>query len=413
MTRVVFTIALLVRVVAILVAGPETTSFGDAEAYIRTAEAVLTTGSYPDNAEDLPVFRAPGYSVFLLVSTLGHPRAVVIGKLWNAILGAASAILIAWIAGRISRSRKVALAAGLLAAVNPAFVYLATDIQSECLTILFILLSAIQLLAAVGGGRSREAFGAGVFLGLAALTRPSCLAIAPLLLAPLVSGAAGTRLRRSALAVAGLVIALAPWTARNAVRFGAFVPVNDQLGMQVWLGNTQFNVDYYSLKTKEQYGELMTRYMHEVGQGRIHEIAVAHPNPSDRSRAFAADAIVWIQGNFHSWLWLMGKKSLDWLRPWPSPFRWDAAIIVAVGLWYALLFVLAGVGLVRSRRHGVSVAAVGVLVLSAAIHIATVVSWRYRMVFWDPVLVVFAALGAKALGVLGLAGGDPGSQGPE
>jgi len=412
-TRVVLAIALLVRVVAILVSGLETTTFGDADAYIRTAETVLTTGSYPDNAEDLPVFRAPGYPVFLLVSTLGHPRAVVVGKLWNAVLGAASAVLMAWIAGRISRSGKVALAAGLLAAVNPAFVYLATDIQSECLTILLILLSAIQLLAAVDGGRSRDAFGAGVFLGLAALTRPSCLVMAPLLLAPLVSGGAGTRLRRSALAVAGLAVALAPWTARNALRFGAFVPVNDQLGMQVWLGNTQFNVDYYSLKTREQYGDLMTRYMHEVEQGRIHEIAVAHPNPSDRSQAFAADAISWIRRNPRSWLWLMGKKSLDWLRPWPSPFRWNAAVIVASGLWYGLLFVLAGVGLVRSGRHGVSMAAVGVLVLSAAIHIATVVSWRYRMVFWDPVLVVFAAVGAKALGVPGLAGGDPIGQGAE
>jgi 4-amino-4-deoxy-L-arabinose transferase-like glycosyltransferase len=412
-TRLIFTIALFVRVVAILAAGLTTPHFGDAEAYMRTAEAILVTGSYPDNAEALPVFRAPGYPVFLLVSTLGHPRAVAVEKLWNAILGAASAVVLARIAGRISKSKKVAVGAGLIAAVNPAFVYLATDIQSECLTILLLLLSGIQLLEAVNGGRSRHAFGAGVFLGLGALTRPSCLAMAPLLLAPLVFSGERQRLRRSALAVAGLVIAVAPWLVRNAQRFGAFIPINDQFGLQVWLGNTQFNVDYYDAKTREQYRELMTRYKEEVGQGRIHEIAVEHPNPAARSEAFVADAMRWIKKHRDLWVWLMGKKCLDWLRPWASPFRWGSFIVVATGLWYSVLFVLAVVGLFRSGRHGVSVAAVGVLVLSAAIHIATVVSWRYRMVFWDPVLVVFAVLGARAVGVPGIAGRDTGSEGAE
>jgi 4-amino-4-deoxy-L-arabinose transferase-like glycosyltransferase len=396
-TRLVFVLALLVRVAVIAMTGFKSTSFGDAEAYMRTAELVLETKSYPDNAEALPVFRAPGYPSFLIVSTLGHPRAVPVDKLWNALLGAACAVLLARIAGRISGSSQVALAAGLLAAVNPAFVYLATDVQSESLTILLLLLFASQLLAAVDGGRARDALGAGVFLGLAALTRPSCLALAPLLLTPLATRRLGARLGRGAAAVAGLAIALAPWTVRNATRFGAFLPVNDQAGVVFWLGNTQINVDFYALKTREEFRGFTDKYKADVDHGRIRQIAAGYQNPAARSRAFLADALSWIRRNPRDWARLLGEKTLDWLRPWASRFEWSRPVVVATGLWYGALFVLAGVGLARFRRPGLSSAATAILLLSAAAHVATLVVWRYRMVFWDPVLIVYAAAGGEAV----------------
>ena len=115
----VFALALVLRVGAIAAVGFTSTGFGDAEAYMRTAEVVLESRAYPDSAEALPVFRAPGYPAFLIVSTFGHPRAVAAHKLWNAILGALTAVLLARLAGRISGSRYVAGTAGVLAAVNP------------------------------------------------------------------------------------------------------------------------------------------------------------------------------------------------------------------------------------------------------------------------------------------------------
>ena len=386
----VFVLALVLRVGAIAAVGFTSTSFGDAEAYMKTAEVVLESRAYPDRAEALPIFRAPGYPAFLIASTLGHPRAVAADKLWNALLGALTAVLLARLAGRISGSPSVAMTAGLLSAVNPAFVYLATDVQSENLTILLLVLFAGELLSATESGSLRSALAAGALLGFAALTRPVCLVLAPLLVAPLL-GSGPEKLRRGAVAAAGLVLAIAPWTLRNAERYGAFLPVNDQFGVVFWLGNSEINERYYGLESRADYEEFTRRYRAEVNDGRIREIAASHPGPAERSGAFVRDAGAWIESHPGRWRALMVDKTLDWLRPWASRFGWSPGIVAATGLWYVALFVLAGLGMFHEKRRGLVVAAVLVLLLTTAAHVATLVVWRYRMVFWDPVLVVFAS----------------------
>jgi 4-amino-4-deoxy-L-arabinose transferase-like glycosyltransferase len=404
----VLLLALAVRLAVLTATGWETTPSGDAEAYMRTAELVLSTHAYPDNAEPMPVFRAPGYPVFLLLSTLGHPRAVAVNRAWNALLGTASVLLLARLAGRLSGSRRVERGAGVLAAVHPAFVLLALGVQSECLTIFLLLLFAGQLLDAVDRSSSRDALGAGVFLGLAAMTRPSCLALVPLLAAPLFGGGTpASRRRGSAAAALGLALALGPWTVRNAARFGAFLPVNDQFGFIFWLGNTQINEDYYRSHTREAYDAFTRAFVAEVGSGRVRQIAEENPNPADRLRAFVRDASEWIRSHPRAWTHLMGEKAVDWLRPWASPLRWPAPVVAGTAAWYLALALLAAVGLVHERRAGVRLAALAVLFLSMAAHVATLVVWRYRMVFWDPVLVIWGSAGAAAL--LGVRDGAEGA----
>ena len=392
----IFTLALVLRVGAIAAVGFTPTTFGDAEAYMKTAEAVLESRAYPDGVEALPVFRAPGYPAFLILSTLGHPRAVAAHKLWNALLGAMTAVLLARLAGRISGSGRVAMTAGVLAGVNPAFVYLATDVQSENLTILLLVLFAGELFSATDSGSIRRALTAGALLGFAALTRPVCLVLAPLLLAPLLAGGPG-KLRRGAVAVAGLVLALAPWTLRNAARYGAFLPVNDQFGVVFWLGNTEINERFYRLRSRADYEDFTRRYRTEVGSGRIREIAADHQEPAERSAAFVRDALVWIENHPGEWRALIAKKTFDWLRPWASRWAWPSPVVAATGLWYTLLFGLAALGLVRERRRGVALAGAATLLLPAVAHVATLVVWRYRMVFWDPVLIVFASAALVAI----------------
>lgn len=405
---VILLLALAVRLAVLTATGWEAPPSGDAEAYMRTAELVLATHAYPDNAEPMPFFRAPGYPVFLLLSTLGHPRAVAVDRAWNALLGTVSVLLLARLAGRLSGSRRVERYAGLLAAVHPAFAFLALGVQSETLTIFFLLLFAGQLLDAVDRGSPRDALGAGILLGLAALTRPSCLALAPLLTAPLFGvGTSFYRRRGAVVAALGLALALGPWTVRNAARFGALLPVNDQFGFIFWVGNTQINEDYYRLETREAYDAFTRAVGAEVGSGRVRQIAAENPNPADRSRAFVRDASKWIRSHPSAWAHLMGEKVLDWLRPWASPLRWPAPVVAGTAAWYLALAALAAVGLVRERRAGVRLAALAVLFLSMATHVATQVVWRYRMVFWDPVLLIWASAGAAAL--LGVRDGKEGA----
>jgi 4-amino-4-deoxy-L-arabinose transferase-like glycosyltransferase len=49
------------------------------------------------------------------------------------------------------------------------------------------------------------------------------------------------------LAVAGLLLVIAPWVARNYIALGCFIPIRDNFGLELWLGNRpgmQGTVDY-------------------------------------------------------------------------------------------------------------------------------------------------------------------------
>ena len=393
-TLVLFLLALSLRLAAATLFGFGA-RFGDAEGYVKSAEVLLETGAYPDNVEGLPVFRAPGYPLFLAAVTLGHPRSVPAVIVANALLGALAVLLAARLGQSLTGSDRAGAFAGLLAACDPALVLLSTDVQSECFTVFLLLLFALSLVAAWRSGRARDALAAGILLGASSLVRPSCLALAPLL--PLAPGAGRARLRRVGAALAGLTLALAPWTLRNFMRFGAALPVNDQGGVVFWLGNTQLNADYYALRTSGEYQTYLRRFTEEVDRGSVRRLAQAHPNPADRSRAFLADATEWIRAHPSAWARLLADKTLDWLRPWANPLVWSPRVVVATGLWNILLFGLAAVGLTRVPR-GVAWAAVAWLALSAAVHVAMIVVLRYRATFWDPVLVVLA--GAAMLRVL-------------
>ena len=390
-----FFASLLLRLATAAGLGFGSTKFGDAEAYVHTAEMLLETGRYPDNAESLPVFRAPGYPIFLAVSTFGHPRSAAGGVLGNVVLGAVAVLLAARLAERVVGGWRAGAVAGILAAIDPSLVLLSTDVQSECLTIVLLLLFAQRLLAAGTGGRSRDALYAGLLLGAAALVRPSCLALAPLLLAvPAVGGT--LRLRAASCALGGLALAVAPWTVRNFSRYGVPLPVNDQGGVVFWLGNTQLNADYYALRTPGEYAAYLEKFSEEVDRGTVRRIAQQHANPALRSRAFFEDARAWIRAHPAAWTRLLANKALDWLRPWASPLAWSPRIVIATAVWNVVLFALAAVGLACAPRRA-AWAAAGWLVLSAGVHVAMIVVLRYRATFWDPVLIVLAALAVTRL----------------
>ncbi|HEX6423244.1 MAG TPA: glycosyltransferase family 39 protein [Acidimicrobiales bacterium] len=135
---------------------------------------------------------------------------------------------------RLVGPRAGLVAAGLLA-LFPNIVYQVTTIQVET-TFIFLTMAALAVAvdhdwASGPPGRNRLlAFGA--LLSLSALTRPFS---APLLLgiglAVLAVGAGWRRaLVAVALPLAVVVVAFTPWTIRNAVQMGGFVPSSTNMG---------------------------------------------------------------------------------------------------------------------------------------------------------------------------------------
>jgi hypothetical protein len=119
------------------------------------------------------------------------------------------------------------------------------------------------------------------------------------------------------------------------------------------------------------------------------------PNPVVRARAFDRAARSWIAAHPGDEAALLVRKSGDWLRPWADPRFRSRAVVILSAAAYPALGLLAAAGLLIARRRGVAAVALAVLAITMAVHVATIVALRYRTVYWDPVLIVYAS-GAAA-----------------
>ena len=394
----IFLLALAVRLAAIAVAGFSTLRFGDARAYLFAAKELVRTGHYPLATEPF-YFRAPGYPVFLAAATLGNPDRIALAKIANAVLGALAALVLAGLSAKIFRRRGLAIATGTAAALHPGFIFLSTDVQSEPLFLVLLLAAAWLLLSAADRPSSNLALFAGASLAFAALTRPTGLALAPLLASPLADRRYPARVRAhvAASALLGFICALAPWTLRNAAVYREFVPVNDAGGSAFYQGNSNWMVRFYDLKTVEEYRVWSAAMFADLERQTRAVEAAAGRSPSAKTRYFVRKALEERRADPSGTARLLAHKIWDWLRPYPSPLFWPPWSVWAVGAVYTAVTLLAVAGFFFAPRPGVRQFALVYLALTMAVHVAVIVVWRYRVAYWDPVLLLYGVFGAAAL----------------
>ena len=383
------------RLAAIAALGAARPGFGDAGPYLFAAGEIAQHGRYPDRTEAY-FFRAPGYPLFLAAATLGRPDRTALAKSENAVLGAVAALLLALLSARIFRRRAMAVATGLVAAVFPSLVVVSVGIQSEPLFLVLLLAAGLGLLAAADRSSLAAACGAGAALGLAALTRPSALALAPLLAAPAFDRSAPSRAGRrlAAGAVLSFLAVLAPWTVRNALRFHEFIPVSDAAGVSLYAGNSAWTRSFYAIRSRAEFARWLDAFDRDLKArlGRLE--AAGETTPARRSSGFARMALAEARADPAGTLRLLGVKAWQWVKPYPTPWFWPPAVVVGIGLLYAALDVLAAHGLLRASRRGVAVACLAVLAVSMAAHVLLEVVWRYRVPYWDPILLLYGVAGA-------------------
>ena len=386
------------RAAAVLGTGPSATRFADAGAYLNGARLLAETGSYPRETEP-HLFRPPGFPVFLVAATLGHPDRIAAARFANAALGALVPGLLAALSARLFRRRALALATGVLAAIHPSFVLAASDLQSEPLFLVFLLAAAYLLLAAADRPSSNLAVLAGVCLALATLTRSIGLALTPFLLAPLLDRRYPRRadLHVALSALLGFGAALLPWTLRNAAVFHELLLVNDGAGVIFWGRNSDA-----ALGLAEAPDRAALRQAVEALERRRSQVVASLPDdvrrsPGALSRAMTRAALAERAANWAGTRRLLAWKIGDWLRPYPDPRFWPRWIVLGGGLYYAALFLLAAVGLARAERRGAAACAAAFLAWTMLVHVLLETNWRYRAALWDPVLLLYAAFAAWLL----------------
>ena len=230
-----FLLAFLLRLYAAAAYAAEPSA--DAADYQRLAEGLAAGRGYVSE-DGLPTaWRPPGYPAFLACVYAVAGPSVHAATVVQAALGGFTVLLLAALGGVVA-GRREGLLAGLLAALYPGFFWLPRLLLSENLA-LFLLLAALCAAAALARAwRPWCALGMGLLLGVGTLVRgPNILFTFVLLL--WLGGHFGWRrwrhaLMAVALACAGFLAVLLPWTVRNYQVFHRPVLVATQDGMGLY-----------------------------------------------------------------------------------------------------------------------------------------------------------------------------------
>jgi 4-amino-4-deoxy-L-arabinose transferase-like glycosyltransferase len=251
---------------------------------------------------------------------------------WQALLSAA-AIPGAALLGLLAHSPLAGLLAAVLVACDPGLIGAAPSYHIEPFLGLLVLAVCLALLlwkqrpGAAGAGL------AGACVGLSLLCRSTLFLLPPFLLlaASLVPALKGLRRGRTAFLAASYLL-LAPWAARNAWHFRAFIPLEQ--------GAASRNLYAASLgyvENVEGYG------YQDVLAGRLDTDPLASSGPVDRMRDMALEHIrrqplayarstakrFVLSLRLRWWAWVLAALLLFWRRR-----EADAALLGAVALYF-------------------------------------------------------------------------------
>jgi len=217
----------------------------DPARYVGYARAIAGGRGMIEPLSGFPTaYYPPGYPWFLgIITWLGRPltdSVVTIAVVVQALLGAATVVLAALVARRLAGPRAGVVAAAAMA-VYPNLIFHSGAVLGETLyNFLFLAFCAIALGRAWPRSLTRARIGgAAVVLGLAVMVRPISLAVLPAV--GLAWWLADRDLRRTAgrmaILLAGVVLVVAPWTTRNAVRMHELVPISTNTGDNLCIGH--------------------------------------------------------------------------------------------------------------------------------------------------------------------------------
>jgi 4-amino-4-deoxy-L-arabinose transferase-like glycosyltransferase len=338
----------------------------------------------------------------LLYRLAGHQFFAAI--LLQCLFGALVPLLTALLAGAMFGGT-VARWSGWIATVHPLLVFFSGYLLTETLfaaTLLLALWLSVEWLKTPRTGR---ALGAGIAFGLATLTRPTALTV-PLVVAlwawrPLGLTVGGrNRVRQLAVLLLGLGIVVAPWTVRNALVLGAFVPVTSVSGITLLDSNNPRTWDEPALRGGANSDVRLAAQQRELR-------GLSEPEADRRARDMA---MTFMRERASQWpaiaaaklarFWRVTSEASgtgSWQRegsPLATLLRLDP-----LAVWSLLTLPLAAWGLVRTLRGGRRwFQSLPLLVVLHFTLIALVFfgSLRMRLPI-EPLLAMLTALGADDL----------------
>ena len=177
----------------------------------------------------------PGFPLLLAKADLLGLKSETGQRALLCLIGSLTVGLVGLIGRRLGGDG-VGLLAATIAAFHPSLWSTDTSPLAEPLAVWFAMATVLAALAVYDRPIARRWLLLGALAGLGGLVRTELLVLGPLLMFPLAWRLGDTRRRQMgalALGIASMLAVVAPWTIRNAVAFGRFVPVSNNLGSVV------------------------------------------------------------------------------------------------------------------------------------------------------------------------------------
>ena len=365
---------------------------GDAEGYWHLGKELARGADYKIYDPPRYVERMPGFPLLLAgcIKLFGENMYAI--RIVLAAVGTLVCGLVYWL-GRELFDHQTALVAAALAAISPALTGFSILILSEMLFTAGILGSLISLakLAKTDfthAGRLRGlwlAAAAGGWCAFATYVRPSWLLFAPgfVLVYFLLAADRKSALVRGVVLLASLGALLAPWTYRNYVVTGHFVPTT------LWLG-----ASLYDSLNQRANGDSDMAFVEADGIFRSQSEYAA-------DRFYRDAAWEFVKSNPRRGLELAGIKLLRFWKPWPNAEQFNGLLpraVIATFFFPAVVLALLQLGLwmragrrcLRQHAWGIFLA-LGPLAYFTALHMIFVGSLRYRLPAAASALVISAA----------------------
>lgn len=361
------------------------------------------------------------YTLYLSTMYVVFGAQPLVARLLQAFL---AGFLHTWLIWRIG-NRVFGKAVGLLAALSSAiyiyFVYYAGALITETfyiLAVLWVLDCALRLCRyteSVDNPPSRSAWWVwvelGLSMGIAVLLRQAFLLFVPFLLLWLAWAQGLLRFRPISrlqnqsstkasgwskfvtgivLSVTLLVSMIAPWTIRNYLAFGQFVPLNTNAGfVMFWANHPYYGTNFVGILPEDgpSYFDLLPKELLVLDEASL-------------DRALLKEGLGFVRDDPVRYLRLSLSRVHEYFKFWPSTnssLTSNIARVASFGL--ALPFILHGlvlsIGIVRRPQSSFQRSAIVLLYLFIGvytmIHLLTWALIRYRLPV-DSVLLLFAAL---------------------
>ncbi|MBI4346368.1 MAG: hypothetical protein HY553_05910 [Elusimicrobia bacterium] len=348
----------------------------DSYYYLGTAERLLDVG--PSAVAHIDLVSAPLYPLSIAVAaSVLHLDSIAAAMALQVLAGALTAVLVVRITDRVGRSLVPSAIAGVIAAVDPSFLFWGDYVLSETLFLLAVAFAVDRAMALIRSSRPiLDGFVAGIALLVALAARSTALAFAFAIVVALVITFRGDP-RRMVEAAAGGALALASVIVAFTVSAGSLPGAAhvDRVVRYVW------SAVYMGLEWTEQ------------GRATNGVDLTGGPVDGDHRRA----VIEWVSADpMHFFLQMFRKLRTFWSPVLPEFSYRHAALNLA---WYVPLYATTLNGL---RSIGLRTAEVVVLVLGiAGFTLQAMITFvdydqRFRLPA-ELLLIPLASLGARPL----------------